>query len=611
MQEEQKVHDVQQGLADSVKYITGTFIEDTHYKSIHQTLAGRWERLQSLSAAVKLMESYGVKLTAQDEERLARMQPEQQINSLVLMMPQQSNDQFQEFFLKLQLLVSSATRVRRGLEEGQPDTVAQALDDATATGIAPYMLRMAIVQAGNEVAVMRQRYQAWVKDASNKTGRLIRGQEDALSAKKKLASTQAYLALHAAKHIEKSKKVLLNFINGNNAATRATMFRAWVSYAKYSKAEAEIREEFGDRIDGARTKLIGYKVQQLDRVRNALMKKSVQEEQDLLLECIGAWRSEVEEAKFVATSEQKKEELVTKLGTIRVTQSDNAKKVITRLATELDSVLFTSSFQAWIAFHQDFQKEKEFMKQVEKSQALIEEFVKSKSEGAKKLLGAMGRGTDSGLLQFAFKAWLEFLEEAKHENEIAETINAHAAKFRMFAHRRRASNVNMLDRGRRHGEEMLLLRALGSWRLDTKMEAALRFHHAKIDAKRQQLVGVQHMFRTFALQLESGLKQGQDSSRGMKERAPFGRKLGKTDGTVSLPDIHQRPGDDKLGRPQRQPSMAGGAPSSAGGGAAVGAGQPAACRSPQKDYRGSPSAASASTGAGQEAFMGAPRAAWG
>merc|ERR1719323_1168620 len=100
---------------------------------------------------MKLMQKYGVTLTPQEEERLSRMDEAQQINALVMKMPQQSNDQFQQFFLQLQLLVSTATRVRQGLEDGRTDVVKEALEEADAMAISPYILRMAIVQAGSEV----------------------------------------------------------------------------------------------------------------------------------------------------------------------------------------------------------------------------------------------------------------------------------------------------------------------------------------------------------------------------------------------------------------------------------------------------------------------------
>jgi len=98
-------------MSGSIDFLASTFLADTHYKRIHCALATKWDKLQSLSAAMKLMEQHGVHLTEAEIEKLSRMDEMQQINALVMKMPQQSNEQFQRFFLQLQLLVSSATQI--------------------------------------------------------------------------------------------------------------------------------------------------------------------------------------------------------------------------------------------------------------------------------------------------------------------------------------------------------------------------------------------------------------------------------------------------------------------------------------------------------------------
>merc|ERR1719210_1326979 len=194
------------GMKESCKYMASNFFNEEHYKKMHQAMSVRLDRLHSLSAAMKLMQKYGVTLTPQEEEKLAKMEEGQQINALVMKMPQQSNDQFQQFFLQLQLLVSTATRVRQALEDGRTDLVEEALNDAEAMGIASYILRMAIVQAGSEVTNLRKQFSAWIKETDAKMGKLIRGQEDAMTAQKRLAAAQAQLGNFTSAQNEKAKK---------------------------------------------------------------------------------------------------------------------------------------------------------------------------------------------------------------------------------------------------------------------------------------------------------------------------------------------------------------------------------------------------------------------
>merc|ERR1719421_777494 len=81
------------------------------------------------------MEQYGVVLSPQERQRFSEMDEATMINNLVGRMPQQTKEQFEHFFLQLQLVVSTATRVRTALEEGSPDQVEEILNNADSTGV--------------------------------------------------------------------------------------------------------------------------------------------------------------------------------------------------------------------------------------------------------------------------------------------------------------------------------------------------------------------------------------------------------------------------------------------------------------------------------------------
>merc|ERR1712100_251378 len=97
-------------------------------------------------------------------KRLYTLDEAAMIDSLVSRMPQQTKEQFEHFFLQLQLIVSTATRVRTGLEEGHPKVVEEALNDAEQTGIISYILKMTLVQAGTEVSALRMQHENWTRD---------------------------------------------------------------------------------------------------------------------------------------------------------------------------------------------------------------------------------------------------------------------------------------------------------------------------------------------------------------------------------------------------------------------------------------------------------------
>merc|ERR1719324_1778044 len=180
-----------------------------------------------MNAAMKLMEQSGVHITPEEEQRLAGLTEPQMIESLVSKMPQQSKEQFQHFFLQLQLIVSTATRVRTALEQGRADLVEQAMEDADSTGIAQYILKMAIVQAGSEVTNLKKQHAAWVKDAESKMSRLVKGAEDAQVAKERLQKAQGELASFQSAQNEQIKKVLMTFAGGSATALLHGCLNSW------------------------------------------------------------------------------------------------------------------------------------------------------------------------------------------------------------------------------------------------------------------------------------------------------------------------------------------------------------------------------------------------
>merc|ERR1719482_1759335 len=107
------------------------------------------------------MEQHGVKISPDEEERVNSMQEDDMIDHLVRKMPKQSKEQFEHFFLQLQLVVSTSQRLSQALSQGSAKTMEEVLDSADDVGITPYILKMALVQAGAEVKALEAKEEAW------------------------------------------------------------------------------------------------------------------------------------------------------------------------------------------------------------------------------------------------------------------------------------------------------------------------------------------------------------------------------------------------------------------------------------------------------------------
>merc|ERR1719313_3129348 len=197
------------------------------------------------------MEQYGVTITPAEEQKLFAMDEGTMIENLVGRMPSQTKEQFEHFFLQLQLIVSTATRIRTALEEGTPSLIEEALNDADETGITPYILKMALVQAGSEVTNLQRTHDRWATETEARMSNLLRGQEDAMQAQKQLASAQQQLAEYSGNHKGKGKKMMMGLAAKNDRACKEGFFDEWRNLIIKEKKENEIRKEYEERIVAA------------------------------------------------------------------------------------------------------------------------------------------------------------------------------------------------------------------------------------------------------------------------------------------------------------------------------------------------------------------------
>ncbi|CAK0825463.1 unnamed protein product, partial [Prorocentrum cordatum] len=105
------------GMPGVLKLVVQAFLEEEHYKTLYRVLAEQWHSCHSLTAAMRLMEAHGVKITKEEEMRLLEFDDESRmIDALVTKMPQQSREQFEHFFLQLSFIASTTKRMREALQ---------------------------------------------------------------------------------------------------------------------------------------------------------------------------------------------------------------------------------------------------------------------------------------------------------------------------------------------------------------------------------------------------------------------------------------------------------------------------------------------------------------
>merc|ERR1719171_960462 len=526
----------QKTLSPGVRHIVRQFIDEDSYEALHTSLAGQWDMNQCMMAALKLMGQYGVTLSAEETIRLRGLDEANMIDALLTKMPSQSKDTFQSFFLQLQYIVSTATRIRQGLEMGLPEEVEAALTDAEGAGVAPFVLKMAVVQAGAEVQSLKRQHSNWIREVDARMQTLLRGREDAMTAKRELDAAQEKLRQHMGDHSDKAKKMLLGMAGGQGKALLVAVYKEWAEITRKMKNENSIRVEYEDRLEEATKRLADYKAQQLENVRNVLNRKAAAGDGALVAMCFAVFVSDVEERKKDAEQLGAVREIEEKLGKFAAEQAENAKKVMTRMSAGSDAALINLNFQAWVTFIADYKKNKDMEDQVKAAEQKFAEFKKGKADKAKGVLDRMAGASETGLKSEVFEAWHQIILDEKEGAEMEALLSGADGKFSVFAERNGKNAREVMRKATQQVELCCILKCFNPWKMHTKVEATLKSYNNKMEGKRSQLQSVQLLFRNFAQQLESGLKEGTPRDPNL-----YKKKMHKGDSnTVSLPDIHQR-----------------------------------------------------------------------
>merc|ERR1719265_735801 len=454
------------------------------------------------------MEQYGVMLTPPEQNELLQLDEATMIDRLVSRMPQQTKEQFEHFFLQLQLIVSTATRVRTGLEEGQPKMIEEPFNDSEQTGIISYILKMTLVHAGSEVASLAMQHDNWSKDTEMRMSQMLRGQDDAMQAQKQLAAAQAQLGHFQGSQKDKAYKAMMGVAGKNDKALMDAMITNWKGVVDRRKKEDEIRVEYEERIEAAQKRLFDYKQSQKGNAKGVLLRQAAAGDGALIGEVFAYLCKEPQQRRADEEAAKKLAEIEAKLAESMAKGKDNAKAVLMRNLASGDNMLMDVCLEAWKAWLIEYKKNKESEDAVKAAEAKVAAFMKQKSEGAKGIIDKMNSATDSGLVEHVISTWVSYQKEKKKAEEMEALINGANSKFASFGDRNKGSAMSAGQKATAVKEYGLLVHSMLLWTDVVKTDRLLRYHSHRHEHKKQQLQGLQTMFRTFATQLETGLKEG-------------------------------------------------------------------------------------------------------
>mmetsp|Transcript_17577 Transcript_17577/g.30784 ORF Transcript_17577/g.30784 Transcript_17577/m.30784 type:complete len:537 (-) Transcript_17577:45-1655(-) len=495
-------------LAGVVKLVVRTFLEEKHYRQLHRILGEQWSGAHSLSAVVRLMEAHGMKVTPEEEQQLAGLSEDRMIDALVQRMPQQSREQYEHFFLQLSFIASTTTRLRAALETGNPDVVEEALESAENVGVLPYLMRMAVAQAGSEVKTMEEGHDTWLVDTDGRMAPLLQAQATSMATQKTLAQAKAQIGGYHDTAKEKAQGVLMGMIQANEEAVMAVTFTGWSEYVKKLKREEGIRSEYQEQLDNANKKLFDYKQAQMDHVRSVMVAGSKDADMALMGVCFAALIEEALSSKMARETSKEVEELNKTLRGFADAAAEKAKSVMARMNDGNEEAMKAMAFKGWTDYVHLEKNERVVNDAMKASQDKQKEFMATQSAGAKSVLQRMTASNDAGLVSMGFTGWKEVVQEEKKAAELEAAMSAKSAALSDFSGRNKASALSASDRSAQLQDLEMLCYVVCIWKRETRVERMRRYGKQKNDKRKQDLMGVKGLFRSFANDLESSLKAG-------------------------------------------------------------------------------------------------------
>lgn len=509
------------------------FMDEWHYRII-ATLSGSWDRTKATVAALGLFELQGVAFEPGEKESLATQEESVMLQRVLAKMPQEFKDSFEPFVQQLHMITTKATQVRKAVSDGDADAVRQAMDQNDGSGITEKILKLSIVQAGNEVAKIRNRHTSWTKNTDTRVGRLLRSADEAAATQRQLSSIQMQISGFGSTQNEKSKKMFAGVAANNDKALVTVVFSSWFGFTLKMKSEKDIRQVFEAEIEALDAKLMEYRQSALNNVRNVLMRKAAEGDNALMVQVWKSWADEVQETKREAGSQEAMKAMEAKLASANAAQTENTKKVMARMSSGSDSALLTVVIGSWVKYVEDYKKNKDMEDAVKAQEKAMEEFMKKKKDEAKSVLDKMNSATDSGLQEHVMSTWVQAYKDNLEAKKMEAMMAENEAKFGALNGRQKDNAKGVMGRVNEQMNLNLMLKHFANWSCDTKLERIMRYYNSKMDAKKSQLQSVQHLFKNFATQLDQGLKGDTDSAR------DSGSRRRKDDGGVTLPDIQKR-----------------------------------------------------------------------
>jgi hypothetical protein len=336
---------------------------------------------------------------------------------------------------------------------------------------------------------------------------MLQAQANSMTTQKALNQARADVSATSGASKEKSKNVLLGMSANAESVLMSTSFIGWRDTTQRLKRENEIRKDYEKEIEEATKKLMDYKAAQLANVRNVLNRTAKESSSTLVASVIGVLKTETQTIKKAREARAELSKYDEDLERFAENSASNAKKVMGRMSAGSDEGLLSMAFKGWMIYVEEYKKDKEMNDKIKSQEQKTAEFMKKQKDGAQAVLGRMTQASATGTVSSVFKEWLDLVTTAKNAAEIDEIMKSNNGKMKSFKDKTKGGAKNVSQRIAWLQEQMVFLCVFTLWKRDWKCERLKRYGQEKNMRRKQELIGVKGLFKNFASDLETSLKE--------------------------------------------------------------------------------------------------------
>merc|ERR1740138_1158105 len=192
----------------------------------------------------------------------------------------------------LQKLVTSATAIRKGVDEKGDEGAQEALEVHGNTLVGMQIMKDTVVSASADITDLQRCQKSWKSSMEIRLNRLTRSAELAEHAQQQLLAVEAQLEAVGGDSNNKSKKVLQGLAAGQSKALMHTVFSAWNGEVLGNLAEKAIRQKYEDILAEAEKKLMAFKENKIKNIKSVLGRASRGKDEALEVEVFRNWKQQ-------------------------------------------------------------------------------------------------------------------------------------------------------------------------------------------------------------------------------------------------------------------------------------------------------------------------------